>query len=49
MVQQASKSSVELFTNLYFKDRIVKEEGFIFRIHKNGFVVFLTYDSKENK
>ncbi|KAL6607432.1 hypothetical protein U3516DRAFT_783728 [Neocallimastix sp. 'constans'] len=35
MVQQASKSSVELFTNLYFKDRIVKEEGFIFRIHKN--------------
>ncbi|ORY24609.1 RNB-domain-containing protein [Neocallimastix californiae] len=41
MAQQASRSSVELFTNLYFKDRIVEEEGFIIRILKNGFVVLI--------
>ncbi|ORX84255.1 RNB-domain-containing protein [Anaeromyces robustus] len=41
MAQQASRSSVELFTNLYFKDRIVEEEGFIIRILKNGFIVLI--------
>lgn len=41
MAQQASRSSVELFTNLYFKDRVVEEEGFIIRILKNGFIVLI--------
>ncbi|ORX43308.1 RNB-domain-containing protein [Piromyces finnis] len=41
MAQQASRSSVELFTNLYFKDRVVEEEGFIIRILKNGFIALI--------
>ncbi|KAJ3216693.1 exosome catalytic subunit dis3 [Dinochytrium kinnereticum] len=37
MAQQAARSSVELFTNLYFKGKIVEEEGYIIRVFRNGF------------
>ncbi|KAI9352735.1 hypothetical protein BDR26DRAFT_815276 [Obelidium mucronatum] len=39
--QQASRSSVELFTNLFFKNKIIQEEGFVIRILKNGFSVII--------
>ncbi|TPX67862.1 hypothetical protein SpCBS45565_g03463 [Spizellomyces sp. 'palustris'] len=41
MAQQASRSSVELFTNLFFKDKVVKEEGYVVRVMKNGFSVLI--------
>ncbi|KAI9098207.1 hypothetical protein DFS34DRAFT_102905 [Phlyctochytrium arcticum] len=39
--QQASRSSVELFTNLFFKDKVIKEEGYVIRVMKNGFSVLI--------
>ncbi|KAI8616572.1 hypothetical protein BC830DRAFT_1063292 [Chytriomyces sp. MP71] len=39
--QQASRSSVELFTNLFFKNKNIQEEGFVIRIMKNGFSVLI--------
>ncbi|KAI9002338.1 hypothetical protein BC832DRAFT_561272 [Gaertneriomyces semiglobifer] len=41
MAQQASRSSVELFTNLFFKDKVVKEEGYVIRVMKNGFSLLI--------
>lgn len=57
MAQQASRSSIELYTNLYFKNRVVEEEGFVIRIMKNGFIVLIPrygiegiiYSSKDSK
>ncbi|KAJ3012471.1 exosome catalytic subunit dis3 [Thoreauomyces humboldtii] len=39
--QQASRSSVELFTNLFFKGKIVSEEAYVIRVMKNGFSVLI--------
>ncbi|KAJ3075851.1 hypothetical protein HDU99_001459 [Rhizoclosmatium hyalinum] len=39
--QQASRSSVELYTNLFFKGKTIQEEGFVIRIMKNGFSVII--------
>ncbi|KAL2912650.1 exosome catalytic subunit dis3 [Polyrhizophydium stewartii] len=36
MAQQASRSSVELYTNLFFKGKTVVEEAYVIRILKNG-------------
>ena len=41
MAQMASRSSVELFTNLFFKGRQNFEGGYVTRILKNGFVVLV--------
>lgn len=41
MAQQASRSSVELYTNLYFKGKTLVEPAYIIRILKNGFVVLV--------
>jgi exosome complex exonuclease DIS3/RRP44 len=41
MAQQASRSSVELFTSLYFRNKIEVEEGRILRVLKNGFIVLV--------
>ncbi|KAI8844251.1 hypothetical protein BC829DRAFT_363903 [Chytridium lagenaria] len=41
MAQQASRSSVELFTNLYFKGKVVDEEAYIIRVFRNGFVAII--------
>ena len=41
MAQQASRSSVELFTNLYFKNKVVEEEAYVIRVMKNGFSVLI--------
>ncbi|KAI8365401.1 exosome complex exonuclease RRP44 [Radiomyces spectabilis] len=39
MAQQAGRSSVELYTNMFFRNKVQVEEGRIIRILKNGFVV----------
>ncbi|KAI9489424.1 mitotic control protein dis3 [Zychaea mexicana] len=39
MAQQAGRSSVELYTNMFFKNKVQIEEGRVIRILKNGFVV----------
>ncbi|ORY48228.1 RNB-domain-containing protein [Rhizoclosmatium globosum] len=36
-----SRSSVELYTNLFFKGKTIQEEGFVIRIMKNGFSVII--------
>lgn len=41
MAQMAGRSSVELFTNLFFKDRVCLEDGYVTRVLKNGFVVLV--------
>ncbi|KAJ3333091.1 exosome catalytic subunit dis3 [Blyttiomyces sp. JEL0837] len=41
MAQQASRSSVELFTNLFFKNKNVQEDAYVIRVMKNGFTVIL--------
>ncbi|KAJ3051446.1 exosome catalytic subunit dis3 [Rhizophlyctis rosea] len=41
MAQQASRSSVELFTNRYFKGKVVEEEAYVIRVMKNGFSVLI--------
>lgn len=41
MAQQAARSSVELFTGLYFKNKIEVEEGRILRVLKNGIIVLV--------
>ncbi|KAI8900268.1 hypothetical protein BC833DRAFT_582497 [Globomyces pollinis-pini] len=46
MAQQAARSSVELYTHLFFKNKVIKEEAYVIRILKNGFVVLIPkYDS----
>lgn len=39
MAQQAGRSSVELYTHLFFRNKVEIEEGRVIRILKNGFVV----------
>ena len=41
MAQQASRSSVELYTNLFFKGKIVVEDGYVIRVLKNGVGVLI--------
>ncbi|KAF8940521.1 hypothetical protein EDD21DRAFT_380965 [Dissophora ornata] len=41
MAQQAARSSVELFTHLFFKNKVEEEEGFVIRILKNAFIVLV--------
>ncbi|KAL1928856.1 hypothetical protein VTP01DRAFT_2642 [Rhizomucor pusillus] len=39
MAQQAGRSSVELYTHLFFRNKVQVEEGRVIRILKNGFIV----------
>jgi exosome complex exonuclease DIS3/RRP44 len=41
MAQQASRSSVELYTNLFFKSKVIEEEAYVIRVLKNGMVVLI--------
>ncbi|KAJ1650843.1 exosome catalytic subunit dis3 [Dispira simplex] len=41
MAQQASRSSVELFTHMFFRHKKVLEEGHVIRVLKNGFSVLI--------
>ncbi|KAJ1921532.1 exosome catalytic subunit dis3 [Mycoemilia scoparia] len=41
MAQQAGRSSVELFTNLFFKGKTVIEDGYVTQILQNGFSVLI--------
>ncbi|KAF9914214.1 exosome catalytic subunit dis3 [Lobosporangium transversale] len=41
MAQQAGRSSVELFTHLFFKNKVEEEEGYVIRILKNAFIVLV--------
>ncbi|KAJ2073664.1 exosome catalytic subunit dis3 [Coemansia sp. S155-1] len=41
MAQQASRSSVELYTNLFFKGKTVEETGYVTQILQNGFGVLI--------
>jgi exosome complex exonuclease DIS3/RRP44 len=39
--QQAGRSSVELYTNLFFKGKTIVENGYVTRVLKNGFSVLV--------
>ena len=39
--QQASRSSVELYTHLFFKDKNVTEDAYVTKVLKNGFCVLV--------
>ncbi|KAJ1731846.1 exosome catalytic subunit dis3, partial [Coemansia biformis] len=41
MAQQAGRSSVELYTNLFFKGKTIEEPGYVTQILKNGFGVLI--------
>lgn len=41
MAQQAARSSVELYTTLFFQGKTLIEPAYILRILKNGFVVLI--------
>ncbi|KAI8927152.1 hypothetical protein BC831DRAFT_399001 [Entophlyctis helioformis] len=41
MAQQASRSSVELYTNLFFKGKTIVEDAYVVRIMKNGCSVLI--------
>ncbi|KAI9322216.1 exosome complex exonuclease RRP44 [Dichotomocladium elegans] len=41
MAQMAGRSSVELYTNMFFKNKVLVEEGRVIRVLKNGFVVLV--------
>ncbi|KAJ1902129.1 exosome catalytic subunit dis3 [Coemansia sp. IMI 209127] len=41
MAQQAGRSSVELYTNLFFKGKTVEEPGYVTQILQNGFSVLI--------
>ncbi|KAJ3157031.1 exosome catalytic subunit dis3 [Geranomyces variabilis] len=41
MAQQASRSSVELFTNMFFMEKLLQEEAYVIRVLKNGFSVLI--------
>ncbi|KAJ2801400.1 exosome catalytic subunit dis3 [Coemansia guatemalensis] len=41
MAQQAGRSSVELYTNLFFKGKTVEEPGYVTQILQNGFGVLI--------
>jgi len=41
MAQRASRASIELYTVMYFKNKILEEEARVIRIMDNGFVVLI--------
>ncbi|KAJ3105535.1 aconitate hydratase [Phlyctochytrium planicorne] len=41
MAQQAARSSVEIYTNLFFKGKTLDEEAYIVRVFRNGFAVLI--------
>ncbi|KAG1223994.1 hypothetical protein G6F35_004307 [Rhizopus arrhizus] len=41
MAQQAGRSSVELFTSMFFRNKVEIEEGRILRVLKNGIIVLV--------
>ncbi|KAJ1882860.1 exosome catalytic subunit dis3 [Kickxella alabastrina] len=41
MAQQAGRSSVELYTNLFFKGKTIEEPGYVTQILQNGFGVLI--------
>jgi len=41
MAQQAGRSSVEVYTNLFFRDKIMEDEAYVVRVMKNGFSVLI--------
>jgi exosome complex exonuclease DIS3/RRP44 len=41
MAQQASRSSVELYTHLFFKGKLLTEEAYVIRVLVNGLVVLV--------
>ncbi|KAJ1984510.1 exosome catalytic subunit dis3 [Dimargaris verticillata] len=41
MAQQAARSSVELYTHLFFRHKVVVEDAHVFRVLKNGFSVLV--------
>ncbi|KAJ1971918.1 exosome catalytic subunit dis3 [Dimargaris xerosporica] len=41
MAQQAARSSVELYTHLFFRHKVVMEDAHVFRVLKNGFSVLV--------
>ncbi|PVV03279.1 hypothetical protein BB560_002246 [Smittium megazygosporum] len=41
MAQHAARASVELFTNLFFKNKVVVEDGYVIQILQNGFSVLI--------
>jgi exosome complex exonuclease DIS3/RRP44 len=41
MAQLASRSSVELYTNLFFKGKVLIEQAYIIRVMKNGCSVLI--------
>lgn len=41
MAQHASRASVELYTHLFFKNKVLKEEAYVIRVLKNGLVVLV--------
>ena len=41
MAQEASRSSVGLYTNLFFRGKTIQEDGYVTRVLKNGFSVLV--------
>lgn len=41
MAQHASRSSVELYTNLFFRGKVCQEDGYVTRVMKNGVSVLV--------
>ena len=41
MAQQASRASVELYTHLFFKGKVLTEEAYVIRVLVNGLVVLV--------
>lgn len=41
MAQQAQRSSIELYTHLFFKDKTVTEDAYIIKIMNNGIVALI--------
>ena len=39
--QHASRASVELYTNLFFRGKVIQEDGYVTRVLKNGFSVLV--------
>ncbi|CAG8495533.1 4014_t:CDS:10, partial [Acaulospora colombiana] len=41
MAQMAARNSVELHTNIFFREKIEENDGYVVKILNNGFVVFI--------
>jgi exosome complex exonuclease DIS3/RRP44 len=39
--QMAARTSVELYTHIFFRDKIIIEDAYVIRILKNGFIVII--------